>query len=216
MEIIDIKDQKLSTLIANHIICKSCNIVDRDMNRFTKGYKCPYCGIYGGSARSFFNIGILSLVDLIQEFYHYDSKENNHMLAVIIYFSSLGEVLFDKFLINLMRKYNIPESLIDKIFQDNQSIIKKMTLYKSLTGIKFNDDIIKLKQQENVDFYSTLKFYKEVREVRNVILHEAYTWIIPDDMPKQCLLNLESLLTLFIKLHNKYIADKSNENVNIN
>ena len=208
MEIIDIKDQKLSTIIANHIICKSCNIVDRDMNRFTKGYKCPNCDIYGGTAKMFFSIGILSLVDLIQEFYHYDSKENNHMLAVIIFFSSLGEVLFDKFLTDLMRKCNNTESLIDKNLNNNQSINNKITLYKTLTGIELNDDIIKLKQQENVDFYSTFEFYRKVRKVRNEILHEAYTWIIPENMPKQCLLNLENLLILFIKLHNKYIANQ--------
>lgn len=210
MDILEVKDQNLSLLIANYLICKNCLIVDRKIEWSRKGFPCPNCGKPSDAGRIFFSNGIQSLIDLMQEFYHHKnienkkSDENNHLLAVIVFFTSLGEVLFDKFLIDFMRESNISERLIEKILSDNQSFARKLDLYKSLTKYNFQKDIGSFKSQYN--FTTIISFYREVRDVRNKILHKGFTWLIPKNMPEKCIKNAPGLLNLFVLIHNKYIA----------
>ena len=99
MDILEIRGQRLSTLLANFMICQSCEIVDRDQERMRVGYQCPRCGVAGQGARGYFPISVSTLIDLMQEFYHLkhgsdvDSDEasntrnkGNHQLAVVIFF----------------------------------------------------------------------------------------------------------------------------------
>ena len=70
MDILEIRNQKLSTLLSFFMICTSCKVVDSDINRIEVGYKCPRCGIAGGGGRNYFPMSVHSLIDLMQEFYH--------------------------------------------------------------------------------------------------------------------------------------------------
>jgi hypothetical protein len=70
MDILEIRDQKLSTLLSFFMICASCKTVDSDINRMEVGYKCPRCGIPSDGGRDYFPMSVHSLIDLMQEFYH--------------------------------------------------------------------------------------------------------------------------------------------------
>jgi len=212
MKITEIKDQELSTLIANYLMCDNCKIVDRDQNRITVGYKCPNCKKDGEGGRMFFSYRFAGLVDTIQEFYHYKSNsinnnnENTHHLSVLIFFSTIGEVLFDEFLQELMMEMQIIPNLIEKLLFDNQSMYKKKDLFKTLTNSDIKKDLKFLHNNSDYDYNKILDFYIEVRNTRNKILHRGYSWFGPENMPEDCINNLPGLLDLFVALHNKYIA----------
>lgn len=217
-KILEIKGQRLSTVICNFFRCKNCNIVDQDMERTRYDYKCPNCNKESQGAQFYFPLGIPTLIDLMQEFYHIETTDEspsnlqffnkkNHQLAVVIFFCSLGELLFEHFLRNIMFNQSIPYKLQDKLLSD-VSIKKRIELYSILTNVSFEKDIKKLNYSTNLNYFDTYRFYINVREKRNQFLHSGRAWAIPKSMPKNCLLKTYSLVHLFVDLHNKYLITK--------
>ena len=117
-------------------------------------------------------------------------------------------MLMDQLLSNLINKNCKNENLQKKLITDSQSFNKKLELFKLLTGEKFVDSVKSL----NNDFLKIIKFYKEVRDAQNEFLHNGESYLIKDEMPKQCLDNVMGLVILFVELNNKYnLIDVNNE-----
>jgi len=117
-------------------------------------------------------------------------------------------MLMDQLLSNLINKNCKNENLQKKLINDSQSFNKKLELFKLLTGKKFVDSV----KSFNNDFLKIIKFYKEVRDARNEFLHNGESYLIKDEMPKQCLDNVMGLVILFVELNNKYnLIDVNNE-----
>jgi len=224
MDILEIRDQKLSTLLSFFMVCTSCKIVDNDIERIEVGYKCPTCGIAGNGARSYFPMSVHNLIDLMQEFYHFkqqfdeDSEsamtdtrnEANHQLAVVILFCTLVEVLLQHFLERLMTKLELPLKIQDRLLNDNMSTRQRVEkLFPALTGVQWNAAIKKLNEQVELNYIETLEFCKHAAEKRNIFLHRGIKYAIPKDMPETCLRQIWPVVNLFVSLHNEFIAKRS-------
>ncbi len=217
MDIQDIKDQPLHTLLANFFMCEKCRFVDRDTNRFAVGYKCHQCGTPSEGGRLYFPIGALSLIDLMQEFYHLNdsnaknnsNQEKNNQLAVVIFFCSLTEVYLQNFLEELMATIGIPIKIQERLLADNLFVRTRVEkLFPTLTGMKWKKALRNLtaKVEVELDYEYTAKFYLRVSNARNKFLHAGNKGAIHKDMPKQCLEQIWPLSCLFASLHNEFIA----------
>jgi len=219
-DILEIRDQPLSTLLSFFMICPSCQIVDRDDERIAVGYPCPNCGNPSSGGRNFFPYSsVHSLIDLMQDFFHlrrtYDDesgpsgtrRQGNHRLAVVIAFCTLGEVLLQHFLENLMTKMELPQNIQERLLDDNLYAQQRIQrLFPSLTGTKWSKTVEKLNKKVELDYIEAVEFYKVAVEKRNYFLHRGNQWAIPQDMPEKCLRQIWSLVNLFVSLHNEFIA----------
>ncbi len=224
MDILEIKHQKLSTLLSFFMICTSCEIVDRDDERITVGYKCPRCEVAGNGGRNYFPTSVHSLIDLMQEFYHLkndadedlevpsNQKEENHQLAVVILFCTLVEVLLQHFLERLMSKMELPQKIQERLLNDNMNVQQRVQkLFPTLTGAEWNETIEKLSEGVELDYFETIKFCKYAAKKRNLFLHRGNKWAIPKDMPEKCIRQIWPTVNLFISLHNEFIAKRAGE-----
>jgi len=220
VDVLDIRGQPLSTLLADFMICQSCRVVDRDQKRMRVGYPCPRCRVSGNGARGYFSISVHSLIDLMQEFYHikderdYHSdktpvrqQKGNHRLAVVIFFCTLGEVLLEHFLEHLMLRTGLPRSIQKRLLDDNIFVKQRVEkLFPALTGVRWKVAVRTLTKGKQLDYLKATEFYEEVVEKRNLFLHQGNKWAISKEMPEKCLRQIWPMLNLFVGLHNSYVA----------
>lgn len=215
VDITRIANQPLSSIVGTFYRCLSCNKVDNDRERIRVGYPCPSCGIPSQGARLYFPLEALSLIDLVQGFYHtrgqpslrsplYDPTTNPR-LATAVFFCSLGEVLLTHLLREIMRSNKIPEPLQERLLTDNLFVRQRVEkLYPSLTHQRWTDDVKELSQGKQLNYLDIHKFFLKVTETRNQWLHQGNIWAIPPGMPDECLRNLWPLISMFVALHNKH------------
>ena len=218
VDLLEIRNQRLSTLLSDFMICLSCGIVDRDQERMKVGHPCPRCRVPGQGARGYFPISVNSLIDLMQEFYHMkqeaDSDEapiakqkGNHQLAVVFFFCTLGEVLLENFLKRFMSQGGLSRLIQERLLNDNIFVKQRVEkLFPALTGVRWKVAVKTLSKGKQLDYVKTTEFYESVVEKRNLFLHKGNKWAIPKDMPEKCLRQIWSMLNLFVALHNKYVA----------
>ena len=221
IDVLEICDQRLSTILADFLICQACRIVDRDWNRREVGYKCSNCQTPSEGGECYFSFSIMSLIDLMQEFYHLNKSDTsmpanpervakNHHLAVVIFFCTLGEVLLQDFLQECMTKQGLSRQIQSRLLDDNLFVKQRVDkLFPLLTGVSWNRAIRTLSNHGKIDFTKTVKLYQFVSNKRNMLLHRGNKWVIPSEMPEQCVREIEPLISLFVALHNKYFKDMS-------
>ena len=225
VDLLDIRKQPLSTLLADHMVCQACRIVDRDQQRMRVGYPCSRCGVPGQGATGYFPLSVISLIDLMQEFYHrktdLDSDEQkitsarrNQRLAVVIFFCTLGEVLLEYFLKQLMTKNGLPRLVQERLLNDNIFVKHRVEkLFPALTGERWKLAVKMLAKGKQLDYVKATEFYEDAVEKRNLFLHKGNKWAIPNDMPEKCLRHIWPLVNLFVGLHNKFIAKPPKKSV---
>ena len=224
MDVTEIRNQRLSTILTDFMICQSCRIVDNNRERMRVGYECPRCGIPGKHGMIYFPSNVQSMIDLMQEFYHQeqnpsldsavatDKSGENHRLAVVIFFCTLAEVLLEHFLRKLMDEKKLPREIQDRLLDDNLLVKQRVQkLFPTLTGVKWKTTVTKLEKDVTLDFVGTIKFYQRASRERNNFLHKGYKWAITQDMPEQCIRHIWPLVSLFVALHNKHIASLNRE-----
>lgn len=218
-ETLEINDQSPSSLLATFLVCDSCRFIVKFDFQMGSGYKCSRCGFHGDAIGIYFPSTVSSLIDLMQEFYHLKQgvtpnplaltkqTEGNHQLAVVIFFCSLVEVLLQHFLNECMLKVKLPYNIRKRLFDDTQSVKQRIQkLFPPLTGVKWKDAVKTLSKRGELNYHETVEFFKRVSDVRNKLLHEGTDWVVPDDMPKQCIYHIWPLICLFVALHNEYVA----------
>jgi hypothetical protein len=217
VDILDIRHQPLSTLLADFFICQSCGTVDGDDNRIRVGYACPRCGTPSPGAQYYFPLPALSLIDLMQEFFHMrsdapvnekSSSEKNHQLAVVIFFCTLGEALLHHFLEEGLHKLRIPYDVQDRLLEDHLFVKQRVDkIFPLVTGNKkWKASVKMLSQRGSIDYTETEAFYQSTAHKRNLLLHRGNMWAIPGDLPEQCMRHIHPLMYLFVDLHNEFIA----------
>lgn len=220
MDILEIQKQRLSAVLDDFTICKSCEIVDRDDNRIVVGYRCPRCGAIGDGARSYFPSSVRTLIDLMQEFYHLKQESDmdsdkgpsisnggNHQLAVVIFFCTLVEVLLHYFLERRMSKIGLSREIQERLLNDNIFIKQRVQkLFPAITSAKWKETVKMLSRRVELDYVEAVEFYEHAAEKRNLFLHRGNKWIIPKDMPEKCLRQIWPILNLFVSLHNNFVA----------
>ena len=219
MEIYDYKNQKISRMVVSYFICDHCNYVESNLKLMEVGTLCKNCGHPSIGGKAFFKLQIYSLIDLIQEFYNLESndmlessslydKGDKKKFAIVIFYTTIGEILLDQFLENLMDHKIVPVDLQDKLFSDYQSLPKKLELYKTFTKSEIKKDAESL-SDNSYNFKEIISSYIKIRDARNKFLHKGYSSAISSDMPQKCLEQIFGLLKFFVSLNNKYIVQNT-------
>jgi hypothetical protein len=218
MRITDIKTQPLGLVLDSFYICQSCHVADTDHERGEVDHPCSTCGKPSPSGRSFFNLSVYSMINLIQAAYHSENvishggglrdrdTSDDTKLAVVIFFVTLREVLMTSFLRNLMIARDIPEEICEKLFEDNPTHAQRMNkLFHNLTGEKWKKAIDILGEGSGIDYVNLDKFIEDTVNARNTFLHRGIKWAVGRDMVRDCLERTPSLLRLYVALHNKFV-----------
>ena len=149
MKISEITKQSLSTLVADFHVCQFCSVVDRDYERVKVGHPCPNCSERSKSGLLYFGLPTHALINLMQESFHQRPTQSNrlpssgnaHRLAVVIYFCTLGEVLLEHFLQELMYALQLPTRVRNRILDDNLSTKERVeNVFPSLVGETLNKE----------------------------------------------------------------------------
>ncbi|MFH2203113.1 MAG: hypothetical protein ABIJ96_08375 [Elusimicrobiota bacterium] len=219
MDITKIKGQHLSSVIAGHNECQSCGYVGREGDWTLIGFPCPNCKKPSDGGRMFFHVGILSTINLIQEFYHADSSQTDdhlavkgHHLAVVIFFCTLLEVLLEDFLREFMFKEGLKANVQERLLKDNLFPRRRVEkLFPALAGKTWKDAIAEagaeVDRKPNPTIQEALDFYLKANTARNKCLHGGNKWAIGHQMSWKCLRHTPPLLDLFAWLHNRYVAE---------
>jgi hypothetical protein len=184
--------------------------------RIIGGYLCPVCKMPGDTGHMFFDVNILTLIDLIQEAFHTkpwkssESEANNinaHSLSVLIFFCTLREVLLERLIYDLMVMHKLQESIRERLYDDNRTYSDRMNrLVPSLLGKKSWKEIIRILQRQTGNDHKEINdFLKTASDMRNEILHEGNKWVFEGHMKNDCLENIPSLLGLYVDFHNVFI-----------
>lgn len=218
MDVLEIKSQSLSLVLADFHVCEYCHIVDRDQNRIRYEYPCPTCGKPGNGGHMYFDLSVDTLINLMQESFHatpWEASENTtagissrsaHYLSVVILFCTLREMLLSRFVYELLVAQKIPARVCRRLLADN-SVYKQRQgkLFRCLTGEKWKNAIRKLSMDGNLDYVELDEFLKQAVDARNKFLHEGSKWAIDKAMAEGCMRNIWPLLNLFVDLHNHYV-----------
>jgi len=222
MNVAEITDQRLSEVLADFRICPHCSLVDANPTRAQAGHKCNSCNKRADAGSPlYFTSNVLSLVDLMQELFHLKTdgalaigggdggRRNGHHLVLVILFCTLTEVLFQQFLEECMSRMGLQAKIQDRLLRDNLYMHQRMKrLFPTLTGDTWMDSAKQLGRRGKQNFEKTVRFYEQASEVRNEFLHRGGDWVIPGDMPEQCLRQIKPLLIFFVDLHNEYVRAK--------
>ncbi len=217
--ILDVNDQSWSTLLTDWQICHKCNYVFSSIDTRV-GQICEHCNQIRETNVIFYGLGVANIIDLMQEIYFLKAKPiseidnsfetNNHQLAIVIFYSTLVEVLLEKFLINMMNKMNLPSNVKERLLDDNQSFQQKITtLFKTITNYSWNNIVKQLNTENDMGYIKLCEFSRDVRRKRNLFLHKGNKYCILPDMPEQCCLNISPLLHLFVDLNNYFVCEKN-------
>ena len=124
-----------------------------------------------------------------------------------MYFSTLEEVLLKNLLAEAMTKRGLGVSQQDRELEDIWSFRRrKDKLFPKYIGSDWSTALGQLSSMD-ADWANSLDaFCADVRETRDDFLHRGLTWVIPPDMPRDCLRNSVRLLQLYVELHNRYMA----------
>jgi len=212
----------LGLLLADFHICEYCHIVDRDSNRILVGHPCTNCGNPSPSGRTFFSLSVHSLIDLMQEFFHKDqikqsetedglphgvSGKKNAKIAVVIFFATLREVLFESLLYNLMIAQHLPGSVCKRLFTDSPMHKQRLDkLFPALAGITWKKAISAVNSKCDLDYIELDGFVERIVNARNKFLHKGSKYAISADMAEECLRHIWPLLNLHVFLHNEYVV----------
>jgi hypothetical protein len=218
MDVTELKHQPLGLVLADYFICSYCRFVDRDNKRITFGHPCSICKKPSKVGSFYFQPSVHLLINFMQEFFHanYTIKDDlglfqlentgNSKLGVVIFFTTLREVLLKQLLTELMRAQKIPDNICERLFLDNFSHKQRLdNLFPTLTGIKWKSAIKEINQNSEINYLKLDKFIEEVVKERNLFLHEGYDVAINVDTPKECIRQISPMLNLHVALHNSFV-----------
>src|ERR1700690_2876089 len=191
--------QSWTDFIHDYYYCQSCGLVDRDVDRMQVGHPCKRCGARSPAALSYFDMTIAAVADLIGDLYplldpsslaQTDQVVNHpesNRLGVLVFFCTLGEVLLEHFLQRCMVNMKIPRKLQQKLLNDNLFAKQRISqLFPILVNASWADAVKVASHNSGIDFQTTVKFYLEATEKRNLLLHLGNKWAVPPDMAKGC------------------------------
>jgi hypothetical protein len=127
-------------------------------------------------------------------------------IATVVFFCTLGEVLLEHFLRELVIAQRIPGGVVKRLLDDNLGLKRRIDkLFPALTGRKWKDTIEDLEKQVRLPFGDANQFYLRAAAARNSFLHKGYKWTIKPDMQAKCLTQTKTLVFLFAALHNHFV-----------
>jgi len=195
--------------------CRSCSYVTID-TAFGNG--CPNCrAAQGTNELLHFSFDTYALLELLADSHLRrltDNRHNTQLLATVIFFCSLTEVLLYHFLVNLMDQKRIDRNVQKRLLSDNLTIKQRVDrLFPTLTDQSWKEAIKRINANSKLyDYSKTINFYTQfAAPARNKFLHEGDKWVISEDIAENCILHARRLVCFFVELHNKYIADEKSK-----
>jgi hypothetical protein len=216
-EILEIKSQKLSLLLADFQICRACRVVDRDWERLRVGHPCGVCGKPSEAGLMYFHISIHILINLMQEAFHsppviHDGETDvaietdAHNISVLLFFSTLREMLMNNFITHICSASKIPVGVYNRLLSDNRTYMQRQEkLLPSLTGKKWEQLIKEENEKVEIDFKSMNVFLVKSMEKRNRFMHEGAKWGIDRGIAEGCIINIWPLLNFYVCIHNRFV-----------
>lgn len=206
-----------TSALVDYSVCPSCHIVSRGHRKKAREEKCPRCGAPLDGEKLFFPRSAVSLVCLMEEIISLSAGgaggavpsalPQHRAGGVVILYCTLVEVLLQSFLEKFMGKAGIPEKVQIKLFKDNVSVTRRIwELFLAITDVEWKDAVRMLRTSYGVKVLAIVKFYGRATEARNRFFFGGLDAPVPDDLPAQCLEQIPPLLSLFVALHNEYIA----------
>jgi len=207
----EIDSQPLSMVVCNHLICRTCGIIDRDRGRLSKGHRCSTCNAEGDGGVAVFSVNIWVLVDLLQQAFHSQSPTGpldapqGNSVGTILYFCTLREALLNTFLLGNLRARHVPAPLVEKLMEDNKLASQKFGgLFTSVVGTKWEVAVSTVSASTGSDFQSVSQRMRTAAELRNEFLHEGRAWGMTYEFAKECVDSVGGLVRLFVALNNEY------------
>lgn len=217
-DILDITHQRLSTItVAPFQVCRHCRIVDLDDRRLCGGYVCPVCKVPGDCGMMYFEMSIHTLVNLMQEAFHMQSKPqdewfesqietNSHNISVVLFFCTLREILINNLITELCSAQDINTAIYKRLLSDNSTYTQKQdNLLPSLTGKKWKTLIKEADAHDELDYIELNDFLIKAVKARNRFMHEGKKWDIDRALAEGCMSHIMPLLSFYVSLHNKYV-----------
>ena len=153
------------------------------------------CGYQPDAGRLHYYYSISTLIDMIQHTYHSKSKPREQSItenvderhvAIVLYFCTLREALLNNFLLSMMHAYDLPQKIIERLWDDNKLYSQKQNkLFPSLTKEKWNSAIQKISDKQH-DYIALDAFIKNISRMRNSFLHEGNKWSIEELAAREC------------------------------
>lgn len=203
-------DSKLHELTAVFNRCRNCSYVTANTESCNE---CPNCHVAQGSNELLhFSFDTHALLQLLSDSFSKhlrDDQFNTQLLATVIFFCSLTEILLYRFLVNLMNQRKIDRTIQARLLSDNLSIkLRVEKLFPALAGHSWKDAVKLISTKSKVyDYSDTVDFYvKSAAPARNKFLHEGDKWAISEDLAKKCIFYGKRIVCFFVELHNYYVA----------
>lgn len=194
------------------MICNCCGIVDRERSRMRADSACPVCHKPAGGARLYYPINVHILVDLVQQSYHSNapvgpiSGPQTSIVGPILFFCTLREALLNHFLLTLLRARKVPDSIIEKLLDDNRLASQKFKgLFSVAVGKSWNEVVIEVSTFVGRDLQPISDLMLKMANIRNKFMHEGTAWTATHEDATNCVNGMPALFTLFTALHNIYV-----------
>ena len=201
-------------------LCRTCGVIDRDAGRIEVGAKCKSCQVPQKGGLMAFHVGILILIDLINEAGSSSSaveqvtNNQSRRLGTVVFFCTLREALMNWFVEGLLNALRVPERIGEQLTSDNKLAHQKFgPLFEALTGDKWSVGVKNASRLAKKDFSQISELMKSAANQRNAFLHTGVGWEITDELADQCLDSVCTLVSLFAHLHNAYTYPLLKSNV---
>ena len=191
------------------------------MNRTLVGSPCPVCRTPSEGGLTYFDMSILSLVDLIQEAYtaippdsHPSSQstidsEMTHSVSVVVFYTTLREALLQRFTMELMFQNNLQLELRERLYKDYNSHNERLfKLFPALAGLDWDEALQLVNASSGKDFSPVSETMKDIAVIRNKFVHETNFFGIDRNIATRCIEFLYPTFELFVALHNVLIHSK--------
>lgn len=221
--------QSLAVVLLDRNICPHCQRVYK--RGTAAAHPCPACKHEIRTGRSYAPLTIFTLIDLIQDHYCMElsrtsaigervveEKEPRHYVGIILLFCTFVECWMAQFLRSLMKSRELPEPIIDRLLSDNWTMGKRKELFEILTEKALRDAHRDLTQENKrnggdyLDYGAVWRFVTDVFKIRNAVIHEGAIYKFSERLVNQCINNIQGVNSLFVALHNKYIAQPVDPN----
>lgn len=176
--------------------CPSCDFITKeDLTRLST--PCPNCGKKNETRHIWPQLKLLNLIDSVYFFSQLKNKKFKNIS--IILFCSLFEALLEDFLETFMKKQGNSSEIITLLLNCYKNIEARTdVLYKKLTGESFKEDL------ESVNFKGWYENWKEIKDIRNNLLHVKQIYYVKEDILEKTKHNSKGLTTIFAELNNRY------------
>ena len=217
-DVLCVHDEPLSRLLADYFICNRCGTVGHGRDQTNPTPRCTRCDDAATGAGFYFKKPVHAVIDLMQDTYQstvvtarggapdIPQLGRTSSLALVLFFCQLFEIVQEHVLRHIMSASRIPDHAANRLLADNRDPRSRIVkIFATVTGERWRTAIDDLTNKRRIDHVDTVRFLKRCIDLRDVLAVTPDLGAIDDEMGKACMLRIDSLLDLFVALHNRYV-----------